>query len=96
VVIHDLNVCGSSLGPSKANAPLIINANAVLAVAVAFQVFQALARRAPQEFASFRCIELRQLASGDFRDRAESLGASRFKEFLSPLQGKLVIMVDDL
>jgi hypothetical protein len=33
VVIHDLNVCRSSLGPSKANAPLIIDANAVLAVA---------------------------------------------------------------
>jgi hypothetical protein len=85
VVIHDLNACGSSLGPSKANAPLIIDANAVLAVAVAFQFFQAIAWRGPQEFESFRCIELRQLSSGYFRDRAESLGASRFKEFLSLL-----------
>jgi hypothetical protein len=85
VVIHDLNVCWSSLGPSKANAPLIIDANAVLAVAVAFQFFQAIAWRRPQEFESFRCIELRQLSSGHFRDRAESLGASRFKEFLGLL-----------
>jgi hypothetical protein len=57
----------------------------MLAGAVAFQFFQAIARRGPQEFERFRCIELRQLAGGDFRDRAESLRASRFKEFLSLL-----------
>jgi hypothetical protein len=61
VVIHDLNVCWPSLGPSKAKAPLIVDANTVLAVAVAFQFFQAIAWRGPQEFESFRCIELRKL-----------------------------------
>jgi hypothetical protein len=96
VVIHDLNVCWSSLGPSKANAPLIIDANTVLAGAVAFQFFQAIARRGPQEFESFRCIELRQLSSGDFRDRAESPGASRFKEFLSLLATEAFDHVDNL
>jgi hypothetical protein len=85
VVIHDLNVCWSSLGPSKANTPLIIDANTVLAGAVAFQFFQTIAGRGPQEFESFRCIELGHLSSGDFRDRAESLRASSFKEFLSLL-----------
>jgi hypothetical protein len=66
VVIHDLNACGSSLGPSKANAPLIIDANAVLAVAVAFQFSQAIAWRGPQEFESFRCIEFASLRVATF------------------------------
>jgi hypothetical protein len=60
--MHDLNVCWSSLGPAKANAPLIIDANTVLAVAVAFQFFQAIAWRGPQEFeisAASSCASLR-------------------------------------
>jgi hypothetical protein len=91
VVVHDLNVCRSGLGPSKANAPLIVDANAVLAVAVAFQLFQAIAWRGPQELESFRCIELRQLSGGDFRDRAEPLGAPRFKESLGLLATEALV-----
>ena len=45
MVIDDLRVVGIALVPSKTDAPLIVDPNAVLACAVASQPLQAVARR---------------------------------------------------
>jgi hypothetical protein len=43
VAINDLDICWSGTGPSEANAPLIVDAHAVLSLAAAFQLRQAIA-----------------------------------------------------
>jgi hypothetical protein len=40
VIVNDLDVFGSFGGPAEADAPLIVDANAVLALPVAFQCFK--------------------------------------------------------
>src|SRR5262249_14166634 len=42
VVVHNLDFVGVSLAPHKANAPLVIDANAVLSLTVAFQFLQSI------------------------------------------------------
>jgi len=46
-LIHYFNISSTYSCPSKTNAPLIIDADAVLPVAVALQYFDAIARRHP-------------------------------------------------
>jgi hypothetical protein len=48
VIVHDLNLVGIAVLPAKANSPLIIDTNAVLAGAVTGQFLQAVSRRNPQ------------------------------------------------
>jgi len=43
VVVHDLDVVGASGAPSKAEAPLLVDADAVLAGTVAGQFLEAVA-----------------------------------------------------
>jgi hypothetical protein len=45
VVIHDLNVMRMAFTPGKANAPLVIDPNAVPAGTIAFQQFQLVSGR---------------------------------------------------
>lgn len=45
MIIDDFDFHGATLGPSKANAPLIVDANAVLALSIAFQRFESMRRR---------------------------------------------------
>jgi hypothetical protein len=45
VVIDNLHIVGIPVTPDKADAPLIIDANAVLPFSVAFKRFQVIARR---------------------------------------------------
>jgi len=40
VVIHKLNIGGTAFRPAKANAPLLIHADAVLSLAAAFEGFE--------------------------------------------------------
>jgi hypothetical protein len=48
VVVDDLDVIRVPVLPAKADAPLIVDANAVLARAVAFELFESVARRNTQ------------------------------------------------
>ena len=48
MVVDDLDVICVSVLPAKANAPLIVDANTVLARAVAFELFESVARRHTQ------------------------------------------------
>jgi hypothetical protein len=48
VVVHNFNLVRTILTPDKTHAPLIIDADAVLSFAVAFQGFELVAWRNPQ------------------------------------------------
>ena len=48
VIINDLDIVSIVLAPYKTDSPLIIDADAVLALAVAAQFFQMVAGRNPQ------------------------------------------------
>jgi len=61
VVISNLNLIGTSLRPSKADAVLIVDANTVLTPSVSLQGFQSIAPRDRQIVQSDRRIELVEL-----------------------------------
>lgn len=70
MVIDDLDVPGFAVSPNEANAPLIVDANAVLPLPVAAQGFQAIAGRCPQIVESLcriDCDELRACSLLDVR-----------------------------
>jgi hypothetical protein len=45
VIVGDLDLESITISPRKADAPLVIDANAVLAAAATFQLLEAIARR---------------------------------------------------
>lgn len=62
VVIHNFHAVGTIVMPGKAHAPLIIDANAVLAFAVALQRLQQVARRNAKTVQFSGRVQLQQLA----------------------------------
>jgi hypothetical protein len=48
-IVHNLDILGTGLRPAKANAPLVVNADAVLAFSVAVERFEAISGRRLQE-----------------------------------------------
>ena len=54
MIIDDFDFHGAALGPSKANAPLIVDAKAVLASSIASQRFETVRRR-DEEVGQPRC-----------------------------------------
>jgi hypothetical protein len=64
MIIRDLHVARVPLYPTKTDAPLIINANAVLTGTVAPQLFQAIAWRRQQVAHMLRAVQVEQFAPG--------------------------------
>ena len=64
VVIHDLDPFRALFVPDEANAPLIIDANAVLALATALQRFKSIARRYAQIIQHRGPVKLFKFAQG--------------------------------
>jgi len=62
VIIHNLNIFRSSGRPTKAEAELIIDSNAVLPGPVTFERFQSISRRHSQILQLGRDLQLPQLA----------------------------------
>lgn len=62
MVVDDLHVFGCTRVPPEAQAPLAIDANAVLTVALALQRFEAIARRDAQVIKPHGDLELPKLA----------------------------------
>lgn len=54
MVINNFNLLGMAIDPNEANAPLVVDADAVLSSAVAAQSFQPIARRYTQKV-KIRC-----------------------------------------
>jgi len=63
VVVHDLDIPGSLLAPFEANAPLIIDANAMLPTPTAVQGLEPVARWNAQILKPFRCVKGEKLGS---------------------------------
>ena len=64
MIIHNFNVVRVFAEPAEAKAPLVVNANAVSASAIAFQGFQAVAGRQGQVTQFARALKLRELPQG--------------------------------
>src|SRR3546814_8551045 len=72
VVVDDLDIGGLRALPAKTHAELVVDANAVLTLAVAAQCFKAVARRDTQVVEASRPVELFELASRHGFDAAET------------------------
>lgn len=62
VVVSYLDVCGTCGCPGEADAPLVVDADAVLPLAVAVQLLEAVARRNPKVVDVFGGVEDQELA----------------------------------
>jgi hypothetical protein len=62
VVIDNFNAGGMTIDPHKANPPLCINANAVLAFPVTLEGFKLVSRRHPQKLYGRCSVNLLQFA----------------------------------
>jgi hypothetical protein len=71
VVIHDLDICWTGVGPYEADSPLIVDANAVLPFAVTPQSFQVIPRRRLHEVQGLGRIQLRESPLCDGQERLE-------------------------
>ena len=83
MVIDNLDVQRVSDIPWETDSPAVIDANAPLAGAAAFERFKAIAGRGAQEIQSGGGIELRQFALGDTADGEPTTRAAAAKEGLS-------------
>jgi len=63
MVVHDLNIFCASFLPTKADAPLIVDTNAVLARTVAFECFKAISGWYSQIIQSAGNLKLSQFPS---------------------------------
>jgi hypothetical protein len=72
VVIDDLHIFRAYIGPSKANTPLIVDSNAVLARTLALECLQAITRRNIQVTQPARDFKLPQFAPRHFSDTNEA------------------------
>ena len=64
MVVAEFNIMGIAISPNEADAPLIVDADAVLSRAIAFQGFQAVAGRQGQVAQFARANKLRELPQG--------------------------------
>ena len=71
VVVHDFNIRRANFSPYEANAPLIIDADAVLTLPVVFQCLKVIPRWCLQEIQCLRCVELREFPLGDLGQSPE-------------------------
>lgn len=72
VIINDFNVVGIAIMPAKTDAPLIIDADAVLSLSVTREYFQTIARRDSQ-FTNLRnLIQMIKLAKSNTCDGCPS------------------------
>lgn len=75
MVINDLHVFCAGVSPTKADAPLIVDAYAVFAVSLAFQGLKAIARGYAQVLQSGSDLELSEFAPSNCLDVDEALYA---------------------
>lgn len=57
MVVNDLDLIGVGILPAKADAPLIVHPNTVLASAISLELFEAVARRHPKVIERLRGVE---------------------------------------
>jgi hypothetical protein len=72
VVIHNLDFIRVPVTPRKANAPLVIDADAVLALPIAFQALQSVSRQRRERSDIRRRVKYVELAKSLAFNRLES------------------------
>ena len=65
MVVHNLNINRTTICPLEADAELIINPDAMLALSVTAQLLQAVSRRGPHVLKRRGPVQLIQLPLGD-------------------------------
>ena len=93
MIVRDLDPLGSRLGPSKTDAVLVVDPNAVLPFALFLEAFEAVVRRRPQVLKPLCLVELVKFAAcrGPDRDWARPpsrLGVGTIKNIAGPLRGE--------
>ena len=71
MIIYNLNIFRANIRPTKTDSPPIVNTNAVLTGAIAFQRFQTVAGRYHQIVKSTGNLKLSKLASSNRRNICE-------------------------
>src|SRR3546814_17992820 len=69
VVIDDLHVVRIAAAPAEADTPLVVDPDAVLSLAIAFEQLQPVCGRNPQVIERSGGVEHAQLAPGDLLDQ---------------------------
>jgi hypothetical protein len=85
MVIDDLNIKSIAVFETKAQTPLVVDANAPLAFAAPAQSFQPVAGRNPKVLECIRVVQHLQFAFRDDGNRLESAGAFALKQRLRML-----------
>jgi hypothetical protein len=75
VIVHDLDIFDIALGPSEADTPLIVDADAHLSGAVPFQGFEPIGRRIAEVIDRRRSIKLAEFAQRAILNIARKLAA---------------------
>ena len=78
VVVSDLYLSGTIIGPSEANAVLVVDSDAVLTGSIAFELFETIARWDPQVLEILSLIQLVQFSSGNLPQLSRTDLASLF------------------
>ena len=90
MVINDFNAgrAGGTLQPFEANPPLVVDADAMLALAVSLQSFQAIAgqrRKIPQDHSSLQTIQFQPRSPFNARKRLHALACGKVSGPLVPI-----------
>ena len=72
MIVHNLDILSIAIAPDKADSPLVIDADAVLALAITRELFKAIAGRNAQILQRLRVVQHGELASGDSFDALET------------------------
>jgi hypothetical protein len=83
MVIHDLNVMSVAITPGEADAPLVINANAICPRAAAFQKLELVSRRHTKIPQAKRPMQVKELSPRRPFDGLKSPNHVVLKERLS-------------
>lgn len=82
MVIYDLDVIRVSIFPTETDSPLIVDTNAVLALAAPGQLLKMVRGRNPQIVQVFRCVKREQLSQASTLDTLKPLRMLSFKDLL--------------
>ena len=84
MVVDDFDLFGVRAGPDKANAPLVVDTDGMLAGTIALQGLEPVARREPQEGKFDGGIDELKFGEGPLLDiRRKTTGAGAVPEFFS-------------
>jgi hypothetical protein len=82
VIVNDLDLVRTVVGPQEAQPPLIVDAHASLPSPITPERFKSIAWRRTHEIQRLGRVQHRQLAGRDHLDGAEALGMSAFEQGL--------------